>query len=472
MSNSTKTLLKNSILFTVAPFLPKVINVFLMPIMTLYLTDVDFGISGTISSYTQAISAFATLGLTVVLMNSFYKNPLEYKALWRQIYGFLKLWMIIYALIQATLLYFIVPTEARDNVWWIIILTNFSTVFFGPTGTIGSTYYLYNKEAFPVVWRSIMASVITIIVDFVLIVYLRWGYMGWYVGTFAGTFFSNASYWYVVNHRLDLKPVYRFKWSEIKHALSVGIPTIPHYYTGYLLDGSGRMVLDRYHISQGEIGRVSITQQFGSIFSMGMTSLNHALSPYFMQFIKDGREDNVKKLGVVYTVLCFCGAFLISVWSKEIFDIMISNDSLKSAYPLLIAYVMALCYRPMYVIASNYFFFHERTKQLLLITFVSGVLALLFYIILTPLIGIWGFLVGHYVACIYYGYSGYFYNCYKQNAKMHFPFVLIFFLQIALTVVAFLLVEMLWAKIVVTLVVGGVMAWVVYNNKHYFIKKK
>ena len=82
MANDTKTIVKNSILFTIAPFLPKVINVFLMPIMTMYLTDVDFGISGTISAYSQAIGAFATLGLGVVLMNSFYKNPLEYKRLW------------------------------------------------------------------------------------------------------------------------------------------------------------------------------------------------------------------------------------------------------------------------------------------------------------------------------------------------------------------------------------------------------
>lgn len=475
MTDTTKTLVKNSVLFTIAPFLPKVINVFLMPIMTMYLTDVDFGISGTISSYSQAISAFATLGLGVVLMNSFYKNPLEYKTLWRQIYGFLKLWMIVYALLQAILLYFIIPGEALENRWWIIILTNFSTVFFGPTATIGSNYYLYKKEAFPVVWRSVLASIITVAVDFVLIVYLRWGYMGWYVGSFAGVFFSNASYWYVVNYRLGLKPNYHFNWAEIKHALSVGAPTIPHFYTPYLLEGSGRMVLDRYHVSQGEIGRVSITQQVGGIFSMGMIGLNQAITPYFMQAIKDKREDTVKELGIVYVLLCFCAAFIVSVWSKEIFDVLISNDSLKSAYPLLIAYVMALCYRPMYVIASNYYFFHERTKQLLLITFVSGALALLLYIALTPFIGIWGFLVGHYVACLYYGYSGYFYSCYRENAHMHFPFVLIFIIQIVLTGIAYILVDMLWIKIIVTLLTGIIMCWVAYKNKHYFkrgIKEK
>lgn len=472
MPNNTTLIIKNSAFFTIAPLLPKVINVLLMPIMTRYLTATDFGISGTISAYTQAIGAFSILGLGVVLLNSFYKTPLEYKKLWKQIYGFLNIWMIIYAACQAILLFFIMPEEAVDNRWWIIILTNFSTVFFGPVSTIGSSYYQYNKQAFPVVWRSIMASVITIVVDFVLIVYLRWGYMGWYVGTFAGTFFSNASYWYVVNFELGLRANYHFNWSEIKHALSVSLPTVPHYYTGYLLDGSGRMVQDQYGVPQDEIGKVSITQQVGGIFSMVMLGMDRSLSPFFMQYIKEDKENLAKKLGLIFVTVVFVGAFMVSIWSKEIFDILISNDTLKAAYPLCIAYVMALCYRPMYVIAARYNFYYEKTKQLLLITFMSGIIAVLLYIVLTPLIGIWGFLVGHYIACLYFGYSGYLYSCYREHSKMKFPFVLLFFIQLVLTAVAFVLVELLWAKIIVTLIVGVALGVLLYKNKQYFLKKK
>ena len=472
MASESKTIIKNSILFTVAPFLPKVINVLLMPIMTMYLTDVDFGISGTISAYSQAIGAFATLGLSVVLLNSFFKIPLEYKQLWRQIYGFLNIWMIIYASVQALLLYFIIPEEAIENRWWIIILTNFSTVFFGPTSLIGSSYYQFNKQAFPVVWRSVLASIITVLIDFILIVYLRWGYMGWYVGTFAGTFFSNATYWYVVNMKLDLKPEYRFKWREIKHALSVSVPTIPHYYTDYLLDGSGRMVLDRYHISQGEIGQVSITQQIGGLYSLGINGVNKALGPFFMESFKKERWDIVKKIGLIFTGLCFVSAFLFSVWSKEIFYVLISNEILRETYPLCIAYVMAICYRPLYVVASNYNFYYEKTKQLLLITFLSGIIAILLYIVLTPIFGIWGFLIGHYAACLYYGYSGFFFSCYRTYAKMRFPYITAFVVQIGLTALAYLLVEILWAKIVISLIMVVVMGVLLLKNKHYFVKKK
>lgn len=464
MSDSS-VIVKNSILFTVAPILPKIINVLLMPIMTRYLTDVDFGISGTISAYSQAIAAFSLLGLNVVLLNSFYRTPGNYKNLWKQIYGFLNIWMVIYAIIQSVLLYFVIPEEAIANRWLIIILTNFSTVFFGPTATIGQSFFQYSKQAFPVVWRSVMASFLTIVVDFILIVNLRWGYMGWYIGTFAGTFFSNASYWYVVNIKLDMRPNYHFKINEIIRALSVAVPTIPHYYTSYLLDSSGRMVMDGSGISQGQIGRVNLTQQIGGVFSMVMTGVNQALSPFFMQFIKENRENTAQTLGIAYVAFSFISAFLFSIWSKEIFDILISNDVLKTTYPLCIAYVMALCYRPMYVIAARYNFYYEKTKQLLLTTFISGIIAVMLYVILTPILGVWGFLVGHYIATLYYGYSGYFYSCYREHSKMRFPFVAIFFVQIGLTGLAFLLVELLVYKVVITLMVLTALTVVFIKNK-------
>lgn len=470
LSGNKRTIIKNGVLFTTAPFLPKVINIFLLPIMTLYLTDVDFGIAATISAYTQSIGAFATLGLQVVLQNTFFKTPLEYKDSWRQIYGFLKFWMIIYALIQAVILYFFIPEEAAENKWWIIILSQFSTVFFGPTGLIGNSYYIYTKKAVPVVWRSVTASILTIVVDFVLIVYLRWGYMGWYVGTFAGQFFTNASYWSVVRYKIDIRPQYRFRWSVIKHALSVGVPTVPHYYTSYLLEGSGRMVMDQYHIPQGTIGQISISQQIGNVFSAGVNGFGHAIGPYQMESLRDKNSKRMNLIATIFTIAVFCAAFLLSMWSKEIFQVLLSNESLQSAYPYFILYMMALCYRPLYVNASYYYFFYERTKQLLLITFLSGCIAILLYIAFMPLLGVWAFLVGHYVSCLYFGYSGYFYSGYRKNETKHLPVIWFLLTQLALTGFAYLVVDYLLIKIVLTVVmlIAGLVLFRKY--RYLFIK--
>lgn len=459
-------------LFTMAPFLPKIINIFLLPIMTRYLTDVDFGIAGTISAYTGAIGAFATLGLQIVLQNTFFKTPLEYKEIWSEIYGFLKLWMIVYALIQASILFFFIPEEAIENRWWIILLSQFSTVFFGPTGIIGNSYYIYSKQSVPVVWRSVTASILTIVVDFVLIVYLGWGYMGWYVGTFAGTFFTNASFWYVVRYKLGVRPNYRFRWPVIKHALSVGLPTIPHYYTSYLLEGSGRMVMDQYGIAQAKIGQVSISQQMGDLFSAALTGANNALSPFQMESLRENNAKRFNLLAHAFTTGVFAAAFLLALWSKEIFHILLSNESLQSAYPYFILYIMALCYRPLYLMIANYYFYFEHTKQLLLITFTSGIIGLILYICFMPVFGVWAFLVGHYVSCLYYGYSGFFYKGYKMHVQKRFPFFFYLIAQLILTVAAFFVVDHFLLKVAITImmIILGILVFIRY--KHLFLNIK
>jgi O-antigen/teichoic acid export membrane protein len=453
MKETNKRLLKNSLLLGIAPFLPKIINVMLLPIMTKYLTDVDFGISGTISAYTTAIGAFSLLGLNVVLLNSFVKSPCQYKIIWRQIYGFLKIWMIVYACIQTLLLYLFIPREAESYKWIIIILTNFSTVFFGPTATIGSYYYIFNQQSFPIVWRSVLAGIITILFNYVLIVNFKLGYVGWYVGSFVGVFFSNASYWYVVNKKLGMSPIYNFKWKTIIQSLKVSLPGVPHYYSSFLLEGSGRMILDRYHIAQSEIGKVNIVQQIGNLFQLGVEGINNAIGPALMKTIKENDEKRLLSLTYVHVCFVFSTAFLLSLWSKEIFSLLISNKSLASTYPYFIIYLMALCYRPMYVTASNYFFYYEKMKQLLWISLLSGIIAFLLYLIFVPLYGIWGFLLGRYAACLYNGYAGFLSKVIRNYAKVSFPFISIMILQLFLTIIAYIFVEKIFVKSIISCIV-------------------
>lgn len=70
-------------------------------------------------------SSFSTLGLQVILPNYFYKCPFQYKIIWREIYGFLSLWMVAFAILQSFLLYFTIPIEALENRFLIIFYLYF-----------------------------------------------------------------------------------------------------------------------------------------------------------------------------------------------------------------------------------------------------------------------------------------------------------------------------------------------------------
>ena len=437
-----KDLLKGSSIYGIAPFVPKILTVLLLPVLTKYLTSTDYGIIGTITTITFAVQALQDLGLRVLLPNYFYKCREKYKVVWREIYGFLSLWMILFAMIQATLLFVFMPKEAESNKWLIIILSNFSTVFFGPTAMIGQTYYQLKLQPTPVAWRMVLSGITSILFNFLCVVFFRWGYMGAYIGSFAGTFLANLTYWPVVNNKLGLSPIYNFKWRTIKGLLKVGMPTIPHYYSGYLMNSSNVVAMNYFGKSKSEIGHLTMAQNFFSMFETLLNAINQVWSPMSYRYIRDNNSSEMKRIIYVYILMAYTLTFLYSLWSREIYDILISNDEIAATYKYSILLVMALNYRPMYVYCINYFFYHEHTVQMLGITFMAGIVSCVFYFIMIPYIGIYAALLGFYLGCLYLGYSGYLYRFYHQKTIFEVRWYLTLLLQLTLTVMVYFCVDM------------------------------
>lgn len=437
-----KELFKGSAIYGVAPFVPKILTVFLLPILTRYLTSTDYGIIGTITSITFAIQALQDLGLRTLLPNYFYKCRSQYKVMWREVYGFLSLWMILFAVIQAVLLYFFIPAEAETNKWIIIILGNFSTVFFGPTSMIGQMYYQLNLKPTPVAWRIVLAGVTTILVNFVCVVVYKWGYMGAYVGGFAGTFLANLSYWPVVNRSLGLSPIYNFNWQFMRRLLKISLPTVPHYYSGYLMNSSNVVAMNYYGKPQSEIGHLTMAQSISGMFETLLNAINQVFGPMTYQFIRDNNKSEMKRLLYTYIMMAYTVTFFYSLWSREVYDILISNDEIAATYKYSIILVMALNYRPLYVYCIDYFFYHEHTVQMLGITFMAGIVSFIFYFTMIPYIGIWAALFGFYLGCLYLGYSGYFYKFYHKMTIYEVQWSFYLILQILLTIVVFYCVDL------------------------------
>ena len=426
-----KKVLTNSAIYGLAPHVPRIVSVLLLPIMTAHLTDVDYGIAGTIAAYTMALSALSTLGVSAYLQVNFFKAKCQYKILWREVYGFLQYWMVFFSVIQSVVLYFAIPDEALDNRWMIILLTNFNGVIFGPSGALGALYYQLCQRPIPIAIRSVATGLLSVVINYILIVIYEYGYMGWYVGSFAATFLMNFVYWYDLNFKLGFRPIYFPKKRTIKRTLQVSLPVVPHYYSAYLITTSNRVVMDYANIRIGEIGQFNLAQQFVTM----MDSLVNAI--------------------FLFTLLTFSGTFLFSIWSKEIFGVLISNPVLATAYPIAALLSLALNYRPAYIAASNVFFYYENTKQLLGITFFAGMIALLLNIVLIPSGGLWAAAIITYVAFLYQGYSGFFYKFYKQSIKVPFPYMKLFLLQLVVSAVAMLCLELHWGlKLVLTLIWG------------------
>ena len=458
-----KKVLTNSAIYGLAPHVPKIVSVFLLPIMTAHLTDVDYGIAGIITAYTMAMSALSTLGVSAYLQVNFFKAKYQYKVLWREVYGFLQYWMVLFSIIQSVVLYFVIPEEALENRWMIILLTNFNGVIFGPSGALCALYYQLCQKPIPIAIRNIISGLLSILINYVLIVIFEYGYMGWYVGTFASTFFVNWMYWYDLNFKFGLRPILFPKKRTIKKTLKVSLPVVPHYYTAYLITTSNRVVMDYSNFKIGEIGQYNLAQQFVNMMDSMVSAIERAIGPMCMEGIRYNREEEVKKEIFLFSLLTFTGTFLFAIWSKEIFGVLIKNEALATSYPIAALLSLALNYRPAYIAASNVFFYYENTKQLLGITFLAGMIALLLNIALIPIGGLWIAAIITYVAFLYQGYSGFFYKFYKQFTKVPFPYLKLFLLQLFVTVIAMMSLELHWGvKLIQTII------WVILASLSLF----
>ena len=101
-----KKIVSHTFFYSFANQAPALINLFLLPFLTPFLTAEDYAIYGLILSYAGLVGAFSSLGYIVLFQQSYFDSREDYKKKWSRLLGFQWLYKFIYALVVATILYF------------------------------------------------------------------------------------------------------------------------------------------------------------------------------------------------------------------------------------------------------------------------------------------------------------------------------------------------------------------------------
>jgi len=433
-------LVKHTLIYGLSPYAPRLLGIFILPIITKDLTQLDYGIYGIILAFVAGIEVLKDLGLNLILYNSHTQMPKQFRWMWRSIYGFLMIWNLIYAMLAAALIYLIVPPEAQENVFSIMLLNVLPIVIFGPTSLIGRVYYQMEERPSQIAWRTIVFGLLTIVLNLYTISYLKMGYMGWFWSTCIVTICLNASFWYPINNVFKITPIFNFKWRLMKANLKISLPTVPHYYSSYIMQTSDKVLLNLMNINTAAVGNYTFAGSFAGYFNQLGTAVGQASRATLN---KNNKEKNFKgNRDLIFKVqLFFFGAtFISSIWLKEIFSILISNEDLASTYPIAIILIMAANYRPMYLGSTNYIFYIQKTKKLLYITLIASILSITLNIILIPYLSIIAAVITTYISLMYLGYSGYYLKDFKKTNVNYYP-LLWLSATIILTVLAYFVVE-------------------------------
>jgi len=448
-------LFSHTVIYGLASQVPRIAGIFALPIITSHLTEVDFGVFGLITAITSALAILNTLGLNVVLSNSFFKSAGHYKWGWRQIYGFLILWNIPYALILGVVLYFFTPVEAFSNTWRIIALNILPIILFGPTAVFGELYYQLKQSPFQIGIRSALAGLCNVALNIYFIAGLKWGYMGWFAAICISQVGYQFSYFIPLIYTIKVRPIFNFKWRYIRNQLKISLPTVPHFYGAYLLDTSDRVVMKIVNVNTESIGLYNAANLVGNFVQSGSGAATQAIGPMLLEAYKNREEHQARRLVFALQIVFLCITVILSFWMKEIFMVLIKNKGLQSVYPLAIIITMAVNYRPMYIGANARLFYLEKTKVLLKVTFVAGILNVVANLALIPFYGYEVAAYTTFVCLMYMGYSGFFLKEYRNHAVLDYFPIRWLIITGVLTVISYFIVEAhLTVKILATAFVG------------------
>jgi len=418
-----KKLFSHTLIYGLAPQMVKVAQVLALPIITPFLSPKDYGVFGLITAVVGAISVLSTLGLNIVLANSFTRSPHQYKWLWRQVYGFLNIWNYIYAVLLAVIVFFFIPVEAKEQTFAILLLNVIPVILFAPSTAIGNLYYQLSQKPFQIAFRSVLIGILTVILNVYFIKYLKMGYMGWFWANAIAQLLYQFSYFIPLNYSIGIKPIYNFKRSTILKQLKICLPTIPHYYSNYLLTSFDKVIMKFLGVPVVTIGKYNAAQVPGNLLASATYAANQAVSPLLLQAYKANDRATERKLNFIVTIIFLTFTSILCLFLKELLPFVIKSKGLEDIYPIALIIIMAYNYRPMYVAANNRLFYVEKTKALLKVTTTAAGISILMNFIFIYLFGSMAAAITLFISFMYMGYSGFFIKEFRESeGTNHYPF--------------------------------------------------
>lgn len=466
---SIKKLSLNTIIYAIGPQLPKLVSLLMLPYITPYLSTRDYGIYGTLAAYSAAIFALKDLGLTTVLSVSYYKYVNRFRFIWNKIFTITSIWSFPLTLLLAIIIWLVLPDEEMQYFWPIVVFQCLPLLLFEPTKWVGRKYFQLNQKPIPIVLINVTASVLGIISTYLAINVFRLGYLGWFISSFVISLFSFIPYLWIVVKIIKIKIDLSFNSKWLYKYLAIGLPVLPHVASVYLLDTSDRLILNWYGVSLEQIGLYSMAYSLGAYFAIIGTALGDATGPMYIKLNKENNAESDSKIRNLTFLMQFGVlflAFLGGLWMKEFFQILIKNESLQVGYFITIIIIFSYTATPIYFGTISRLQYLYKTKELWKITFLSGIVNVILNLLLVPFIGIWGSVIGTFVAQMYMGFSGYLLKEFKDNNRInYYPFRwLLLIIILALLVIVLKEVNIIW-KVVITLLLSSISIYYLSKNK-------
>lgn len=471
-------IVKNSTLYTFSAFFQKGAGFLLLPVYTAYLSPTDYGSLNLITSITGFLSILFLVSLNGAAARYHFKYQTDKgrAAVW----GTILLLVLFNSLFWGLIILFfhgsLIDPLAEGIPFYPLLLLAILGTMLSPLYSFYQQWLQCTQDGVKYSINLFTNFVLQTILNLVMLIIFHQGVFGMILSSFIVSclffLYSLISFLPHVSLRVN---------TEIaKSAMGYSLPLIPHSVSGYFSVMLDRILLNKM-VGMQQVGLYGIANQFGSILNIVTMSVNQAFTPWLYEKMEQRSDEanfqSIYKFAEISNVFCCLTAYLITMFSPELIQLMTSEAFYSSWQPVILVSFG-------YVLNGLYFFFSKalffsHTKYVMIISISTALLNLVFNFILIPHFGYLGaglaFVLSQFVSSIIslvlstklipmLSYSW---------KKMYFATILFF--MICTTVFLFqeinsVLIRLL-SKITLTLAVLGSIFFVYRNSIHLFMNQ-
>ncbi|WNF22641.1 flippase [Mesobacillus jeotgali] len=372
---SGSVLLKASFIYTGTRVINSAIPFLMMPILTRYLTPVDYGIVTMFQVLVGIIGPFTGLSINGAINRQYYeRDKINFPKYVANSFYLLLLSTFIVGLFFVLFAPQISSLSAFPKEWlWAVLLVSFCHFI------IAVVLLQWQVQVKPLYFGifQITNTILNVSLSLWFVVLMGFDWQGRIQGqVITAVIFALIAFYVLWKNGWLAKGLSK---RYMMHGVKFGVPLIPHSLGSFLITMTDRFFITNM-VGIAETGLYAVGYQFGNIIGIIQDSFNKAWVPWLYERLK--KDDDNEKIRIVkITYIYFVGILLLALvfsliapWFLSFFVGDKFTESGKYVFWIAIGYA----FNGMYKMVTNYIFYAEKTSYLAWVTFLTAMLNVVF----------------------------------------------------------------------------------------------
>ena len=434
-----KTIFKHGSAYFLVSLLTKATGFLLLPIITRYLSLQEYGLYTNIQSAYHILYLFATFSLDAAYARFIYdynSSHKKLKLLVSSIFTFFMVWSLIYVIISAVSLYYLIETWGYKKLL-ISVLLPFIVVFqqFSVLNVSLMQSRHQTKKLLTITTGSFFATQ-SILLTLLIVFYM--GVDSFFIAQFivgAITLFIHIK----LLQKENLIQLFLFKKQTFKKLFKYAIGYIPATFSGWIFGLSDRYIIT-YFVSLSMAGKYSFIMQLVTIIQFFTQAIDTAYTPIFMKLMKEQTEKNLEKIKYFFVVMIFLLLFIylgIVLFLPFLIETFFP-EKYQGDYILIPILSMGFIFLAIRKIFANVLVYYKKSFWISISGYIPAIANLILNFIFIPKFGIYAAAWTTLISYLLYGVIVFIMAQKMQKFKFnYFQIFTIFTISIIITIISF-----------------------------------